>query len=248
MLTPGLVSVTFRKKEKCAVAQIASRAGLKSIEWGGDVHVPTLDAAAAAEAVSCSAENGIGIVSYGSYYRCCGTEEDIRNVVLTANMTGAGMIRVWAGNKWSNDADAEYRQLVSLNIRKMCEIAAEYSISVSAEFHGGTLTDTYDSALGLVNEVGCGNMFLYWQPNQFRDDRYNTAALRAVLPYLSYVHVFAWSDNIKYPLCAQEMQWRNYIDIIRTDGKDHNLLLEFVCDNTEEQLYRDAECLLGWIG
>ena len=38
----GLCSVTFRKKTAEEVVNIAKKAGIGYIEWGGDVHVKTL--------------------------------------------------------------------------------------------------------------------------------------------------------------------------------------------------------------
>ena len=117
----------------------------------------------------------------------------------------------------------------------------------STEFHGGTLTDHYESCVRLIDEVAMNNFCTYWQPNQFRDEEYNIAALNAVLPYLTNVHVFTWEGHSKYPLADGEAKWRRYIDILREHGGDHHMLLEFVCDDTVEQFYRDAETLKSWI-
>ena len=190
--------------------------------------------------------SGIRTVSYGSYYRCDGDEVLRENDVKCAAALSAPNIRVWAGKKGSGDASAADRAEVCANIRKTCAAAAAYGMTVSTEFHGGTLTDEYTSAVRLFEEAASDNFRLYWQPNQFRDEAYNLAALRAVLPYLSNVHVFTWSGHSRYPLRDGESLWRKYIDIIAADGRDHAMLLEFVCDDTEEQLYRDAETLHSW--
>lgn len=34
----SVASVTFRRKSVCEVAELARRAGLDAIEWGGDIH------------------------------------------------------------------------------------------------------------------------------------------------------------------------------------------------------------------
>ena len=39
----GLCSVTFRKKSMEEIIKIAQNAGVSYIEWGGDVHVRSLD-------------------------------------------------------------------------------------------------------------------------------------------------------------------------------------------------------------
>ena len=79
------------------------------------------------------------------------------------------------------------------------------------------------------------------------DDAYNLAAVKACLPYLSNVHVFTWSGHDKFPLADGERMWRQYIEIVASDGSDHGLFLEFTCDGSAEQLYRDAETLARWL-
>lgn len=247
MLTPGLISVTFRKHDKFKVAEIAKKAGLSEIEWGGDVHVPPMDLAAIDDAVAASLNNGISIASYGSYYRCNGDEEEIKAQIETASRLGAKMIRVWAGKKWSCDATDDERKATTDNLRNVCKIASPYGITVCPEFHGATLTDHYDSALRLYNDVAEDNLRLYWQPNQFKDEEYNLASCRKIMPYCTNIHVFHWEGDNMYPLSRGEMIWRKYIDIINSDGADHRMHMEFVCDGSEEQLYRDAELLLKWL-
>lgn len=247
MLNTGLVSITFRKLGTDEIARHMKNCALDTVEWGGDIHVPPLNAAAIGAAVAASRENSVKISSYGSYYRCVGDDEAINAEISTAAALGADYIRVWAGEHWSNDIDESGRAAVVSNIKKTCKCARERNLTVCPEFHQGTLTDELDSALKLVDEVAEDNFKLYWQPNQFKDDEYNLRAIRGVLPYLTNVHVFSWVGNDKYPLKDGERMWRKYIDIIRSDGRDHNLMLEFVCDGTVEQLYRDAEVLNEWL-
>lgn len=251
MLIPGLVSVTFRQKTRAEIAQLMQKAALPAIEWGGDVHIPAdkydsdeFEDALTEAAYLCSSGK-IYTASFGSYYRC--DRHDEVNSAITLSLD-APNIRVWAGNKNSEDAsDNDRRNTVSF-IRELCEELAPHGVTVSTEFHGGTLTNEYHSALRLIEEVGCENFRTYWQPNQFRDEEYNVAALKSVLPYLSSVHVFTWDAHARYPLADGEKKWRNYIDIIESFGGDHHMLMEFVKDDSEEQFLRDAEVLNRWLG
>ncbi len=249
MLTPGLVSVTFRRLSRAEIAGLMYKASLSAIEWGGDVHVcgdgftkedAELSVREAVELSSGRFKN----VSYGSYYRCEGNGYHMAD---TAEKIGAPNLRIWAGTRPSEKADPDYRKAVVANIQNLCDYCKSKSITVSCEFHGGTLTDDYTSALRLIDEVGRENFRTYWQPNQFRDEDYNIAALKAVLPYLSNVHVFTWDAKKRYPLEDGEKRWRNYIDIIRSYGGEHNMLLEFVKDDTTDQFLRDAEVLKSWL-
>lgn len=246
MLTPGLVTITFRKFDRAKICALAKKAALPLLEWGGDIHVPPTDPEAARDAVRLTAEAGLAVDTYGSYYRC-GDGEDPEPVVRTAAALGAKNLRVWSGRLGSAESDGENRRAVADSIRCVCRLAARDGLTVSTEFHQGTLTDRYESAVRLVGEVGEDNFRLYWQPNQFLDDDYNLAAVRAVAPHLSNVHVFTWSGHDRYPLADGERIWRQYLDVIREAPGDHGLFLEFVCDDTEEQLYRDAETLHAWL-
>lgn len=253
MLIPGLVSVTFRKLNVNQIAELMVKSKLTAIEWGGDVHIPEkeddsncdeLDDALT-KVAQFSEDGKFYIASYGSYCRC--ENRNCNRTVEIARSINALNIRVWAGTRSSSDADDFYRGVVTENIRNICDLAKPYGITVSTEFHGGTLTDHYESAIRLINDVERENFFTYWQPNQFRDYEYNIASLRAVMPYLSNVHVFTWRGHDKFPLDYGENEWKSYIDIIKSSGGTHHMLLEFVCDDTVEQFYRDAETLRSWI-
>ncbi len=43
MISPGLVSVTYRALPPAEIIALTAAAGLKGIEWAGDVHVPPND-------------------------------------------------------------------------------------------------------------------------------------------------------------------------------------------------------------
>jgi len=248
MLTPGLVSVTFRQLTRAEIAETITKSGICAIEWGGDIHVPPTDASAAEDAVRVCRDKGIKTVSYGSYYECSGNETEEDSVISAALRLGSDHIRVWAGKKGTADSsDAERAEIVCI-LKNFCGKAGRHGIRVSPEFHGGTLTDHYESAVRLAEEVAEDNFSLYWQPNQFRDDGYNRAALKAVLPYLSNVHVFTWDSKAWYPLADGERMWKEYIDTIASSGRDHNLLMEFVIGHSPDQFARDAETLLRWLG
>ncbi len=244
MLIPGLVSVTFRPLSRADIVSLMLSAGLTAIEWGGDVHVPPTDEDAMTDALHLT-EGKLLTVSYGSYYRCKG-DAMLENAETAISMEVPN-IRVWAGQRGSADADAPYRAEVVRHIRELCDRVSPHGMTVSTEFHGGTLTDHYESTVRLIHEVERENFCTYWQPNQFRDDAYNLAALNAILPWLTNVHVFTWAGHAKYPLAHGGAIWQRYIDILRTHGGNHGMLMEFVCDDTVEQFRKDAETLLKWL-
>ena len=247
MLNCGLVTVTFRKFDKEKIVKISKDAGLSLLEWGGDIHVPPMNKAEIEKAVSLTSSHGLKIAAYGSYYKCRGPEEDMIAAIDTAALLGADTIRVWPGEGHTYEMTAEERRGFIDNLRKACRYAAAKKITVSTEFHPHTLTDCTESTMRMIDEVADENLRLYWQPNQHKTEEYNIDSLKKVLPYLTNVHVFTWKGDDKFPLITGEKIWRQYIDIIASDNRDHGMLLEFIHDDTEEQCYKDAEVLAGWL-
>ena len=147
MIRTGLCSVTLRALAIGDVAAVTAAAGLESIEWGGDVHVPPGDMEAAESARAATAAAGLRVASYGSYYRCHG---DFDAVVASARALGAPRIRIWAGDVASAGASAAHWESVARAARDAAEQAAAHGIEVAFEFHGGTLTDTAESVLALL--------------------------------------------------------------------------------------------------
>ena len=242
MLTTGVVSVTFRPLLPDQILSLASQAGLDFVEWGSDVHVPVGDLAHASHVGEKTKDAGLRVASYGSYFKAGYSDPaSFADVIATAKALGAPNIRIWAGQKGS--AEEENRAAVAASIRACAEACAEAGMTVSLEFHPGTLTDHYESACRLAEEVAHDHLRLYWQPNQFKDEAYNLAALRAVLPYLSHVHVFAWDGAEKFPLARHERIWREYIEILKESPRDHAMLMEFVCDGSQRQFLEDAQTL-----
>lgn len=86
----GLVSVTFRQLPADEVAEVAAKAGLAAIEWGGDVHVPLGNLVAAQRVKALSEVHGLEIAAYGSYLRAGSVDrEEMRSAVATAEALGA---------------------------------------------------------------------------------------------------------------------------------------------------------------
>lgn len=244
-LISGMVSVTFRNYNVDEVIKTVKKAGLEGIEWGGDIHVPHGDTKKAAyTATSCSSA-GLKIFSYGSYYKA-GQGQDFTAILETAAALGAPNIRIWAGVKGSAESIGD-RAAIMEDIIACADRAAEYGMTLSFEYHGGTLTDNAESAVKLINDLDCHNVYLYWQPDQYNDMNYNIEALKKVLPYLLNVHVFTWDNNNRYRLSDGKIIWKKYIDIIKSDKKSHGMFLEFTSDNTESAFLEDAHTLKCWI-
>ena len=242
----GLCSISFRKHTADAVVAMAKDAEIDGIEWGGDVHVPPGDPERARSVREMTEAAGLAIPSYGSYYRCNDTTEPFGDVLDTARELGAPVIRVWAGATGSANATPEDRRDVAERLRRAVLAAAESDITVALEYHGGTLTDTRESAHQLLREVDRPELKLYWQPRtggSFEDD---LPELDAALPVLAHVHVFHWGPGgggDRRPLLEGTGDWKTYLErILKAEG-DRNCILEFIKDDSPEQLREDAAVL-----
>jgi sugar phosphate isomerase/epimerase len=236
----GLTSVTFRSLSAERIIALAKTAGLEGIEWGGDIHVPCGDTAAAARIRAATREAGLELLSYGSYYRLS-TGGVFTPVLETALALGAPMIRLWAGTLPSARADEAAYQSASAELRALCGEAAGRGIRIGLEYHRGTLTDTGESAEKLLRLTDCENLSTYWQPNPDLGAAEHCGEIGLLLPNISSVHVFYWErGNVRRPLAEGEKLWQDYARLL---GRDRNYILEFVMDDDEANFLADAQTL-----
>lgn len=254
---PGVCSVTFRSRSVEAVAGLAAQAGLTAIEWGGDVHVPPGDAAAAARVVAACAADGIAVCGYGSYLGAGGppSHDEIARVIDTTVAIGARSLRVWAQfGVEPGAADATVAPVVD-GLRAVASAAAVHGIVVGIEFHGGTLTATPASARALLAAVGAPNLGVGWQPPYWDPDHHGDAGaqLDELARSLVHVHVYEWEpDTTRRPLASGTPRWAAVCTTLRALAADDRMMtlpmprcafLEFVADDDPEQFARDAATL-----
>ncbi|RCW74760.1 sugar phosphate isomerase/epimerase family protein [Saliterribacillus persicus] len=242
----GLCSVTFREKSVEQVIDLAMQAELEGIEWGADVHVPPNDLTNAKEVHKLTESRGMKVSSYGSYYRVGDHSENdftFKEILQAAEALKAPAIRVWAGVKGSDEADKTYRSNVIKDAKKIGEEAKKAGISIHFEYHGGTLTDTKESAAALMQEVNHANVFLYWQPAVGLSVEERLRSIAVVKPWITNVHVFHWTPEKRLELGAGAREWQNYLTEIMKDHKDRYVMMEFVKDNNVNQFYQDAKTL-----
>ncbi|MGB4465964.1 MAG: hypothetical protein WBI55_07595, partial [Eubacteriales bacterium] len=61
------------------------------------------------------------------------------------------------------------------------------------------------------------------------------------------VHVFAWRGHDKFPLSDMSREWSAYLDILACEGREIDLMLEFLPVECEADLIRDAATLRALI-
>lgn len=250
MIKNGLVSVTFRQLHPAEIIDLVARAGLDAIEWGSDIHVPPCDPTHAREVRQMTADAGLRVSSYGSYYRAGEhSEVPFREYIETASILAAPTIRVWAGSRSSVDADPAYRMAVIADLCRLAHLASEESISISLEYHDKTLNDTIEAAETLfceireIDDAAARSIFSYWQPPIGASEEECITSLQRALPRLSYLHVGTWAGTRRQPLSEGRSTWQHYLDVVRSSQKYHYALLEFVAGNDPVQFLEDAVVL-----
>ena len=246
MIYTGLLSVTFRKLQPGDIIALVSQAGLQGIEWGGDIHVPHGDLKRACDVFKMTEDAGLCVAAYGSYYRvgCEGPGSiTFEQVLETAVALRAPTIRIWAGNKGSEDADGMWWSKVINESRRISELAEKVGIMVAFEYHNNTLTDTSGSACRLLKEVDCRNTGCYWQPPEGLDVDLRIHGLMQIIPWLNNIHVSHCVSNEIIPLADGIGEWQKYMEVLKNVKGDRFCMLEFVKNDDPDQFLRDAETL-----
>lgn len=248
MINSGLVSISFRKIPAIELIDIAVENKLRYIEWGGDVHVPHGDLDTAAEIRKQMDKKNLLCAAYGSYYRAGVPEQpDFSGIAETAALLGAPTVRVWAGNVGSEQCSEEQWNDIISDLRRISAIAASRGVSISTEYHRNTITDTNASAMRMLEEISSSNFYTYWQPPVDTSVEYQLEGLKQVLPRLTNVHVFQWGveegNIIRLPLADGFEEWKRYFELIKSSERDHVAMLEFIKDDSLEQLKADAATL-----
>lgn len=238
----GLCSVTFRKKSAEEVVRIAKKAGIGYIEWGGDIHVKTLEDARAVRAL-CDNE-GVKISSYGSYFNSIEYDKaQWTEICKIASAMGAASVRIWLGKKDSEKtSDSEYITLLD-NTKKMCDIAAEYSLLVCPECHDNTFNNNTDAFLRIKNDLNKDNFRTYFQSRYCRME-YDLDRIERTFDFVENVHV-SYRDLKKEQMFGKKDKY--YIDKLlaklEAKGFDGIVMVEFVDFDSEAVLYKDVNKL-----
>lgn len=191
----GFTSTTFRQiKDLEKIVDIAKRAGVDCIEWGGDIHVKTIDDAKKAK-VLCEKAN-LHISSYGSYYVVGSNDyEEWTRICKIASEMGAKSVRVWLGKKGSAKTGAEeYKKLLS-DAKSICAQAKEYGLIVSPECHKNTYNDNTDAFLNFAKDLDADNFKTYFQ-SRYLDWEYDKDRLERTVSLIETVHI-SYSESVR---------------------------------------------------
>lgn len=240
-----LTSVTFRRMKPEEILRVAARAGIEGIEWGGDVHVPAGDLAAARRVRALCEDAGIPALSLGSYF-FLNAGMDFRPVLETALALGVRDVRIWAGAVRLDGSFYQPQEIAqgAQELRAVCDCAQAEGVRIHVERHRGTMTHTPAQASSLFAQAQAPNLHSYWQPNPEKDTEENLSCIAALRPHISHVHVFTWTaDNTRLALADGADAWKRYIAALGP----RRYMIEFVRGEEPAQLLQDASHLRAWL-
>lgn len=232
----GLVSISFRTHSPQQILEAMQSAGLQYIEWGSDVHAPPEKAA---EVAALTQQYGITCCSYGTYFRL-GVDPvaELISYLDAAKALGTNIVRLWCGNKNSEDYTESEKQALFTAVREAAALAQEHNIILCMECHNNTFTNRKNAALELL--AAADSICMYWQPNQLRSEEENLSYAKAVCDVTRIIHVFNWSGKEKFPLHLAEAQWKKYLECFDSSIP---YLLEFMPDDNINTLAQEARAL-----
>lgn len=234
----GLCSISFRQHTPEEILQAMKAAELSTIEWGSDVHCPPEKAQ---EIAKLQEQYDIRCCSYGTYFRLDVTPiEELKAYITAAKVLGTNVLRLWCGNKNSEDYTEIEKRALFAACKTAAEIAETEDVTLCMECHNGTYTNRKESAIELMETVNSKHFRMYWQPNQLRSEEENIQYAKQISPYTENIHVFNWKGNEKYPLADAKDIWMNYVSCFEDDK---HLLLEFMPDDQIETLRTEADAL-----
>lgn len=247
-IRPGLCSVTFRALAPGRIVDLAASAGLEAIEWGGDMHVPPGDMVRAEQVAKATADAGLVVCSYGSYFRA-EERDDLTPVLDSAQALGADRVRIWAGRLGSADAAPHERSATIARLQSAASEAGQRGIGLALEFHSDTLADTAPATLSVLNEVDSPALTTYWQPTVAARDDVALAEYEEIAAHVSAMHVFSWWPETKRLRLSERGEfWRRLFAAAAAHPfPPRDALLEFVPNDDPALLSAEATTLRGSI-
>ncbi len=241
----GVASVTFRNKTVNQVVEIAKNSGIEFIEWGGDIHVKTIEDAKLAKKL-CD-KNNIKISSYGSYYRTGSSDKvDWEDVCRIASEMGASSVRIWLGNKDSEIfTESEYKELLE-EMKFLCSKAEEYNLLVCPECHDNTFNNNTDAILKLKNDLNCDNFKTYFQ-SRYLKINYDIDRIEKTFDFIENFHVSYRDLKLEQRFKRKD---KNYLDklIKKFISMNFNgiVIIEFTKGAKEKNFIKDVRKLKAY--
>ncbi|HIE29621.1 TPA: sugar phosphate isomerase/epimerase [Candidatus Poribacteria bacterium] len=233
----GLCTIAFSELPLEDVLDIAGRYGFDGVEiWGKQPHTPSeYDEDYFRKIKEIADSKMLEIAAFGSYVNPLTDdyEQQMETALQITQILGSKLIRVWSGGGPSKSVRANDRRLITIRLKTVCQWAGINSITVATEMHNNNLTDTAETTLQLIQDVGLPGLKTYYQPcfRKDADDFYECAKL--VGPYVANVHAqnAKQLDNGSFEACAIAdgvVNYKKIVGILRSYDYDGYLEIEFV--------------------
>lgn len=243
----ALCTIAFRERLLEYSLDLASECGFDGVEiWGREPHISEVyDANRVAAARRMVSERGLEVAVFGSYLRFGATQPEdltLRDVLQIAAGLEAPVIRVWASDVPSAEADRELWAHTVAECREAARAADKMGIRLAAEMHSNTLADTGASARRLVEEVDHPAFGLNYQASPRLDEEDALTRLELVLPHVFHLHAQNYVplngalDRVeRVGLAEGAIDYAPLVQRLRDVGYDGYLAVEFCPSNHEDK-------------
>jgi 3-dehydroshikimate dehydratase len=192
------------------------------------------------------------IAAFGSYVNPLmdDYEQQMETALRITQTLGSKLIRVWSGGGPSKSIRPHDRRIISIRLKAMCQWAGINGITVATEMHNNNLTDTAETTLKLIQDVGLPGLKTYYQPcfRNDADDFYECAKL--VGPHLVNVHAqnAKQLDDGRFEACAIAdgiVDYEKIVQILKSYDYDGYLEIEFVYGENKLAALKNDRNFLG---
>lgn len=242
----GLCSIAFRERLLEYTLDLACEAGIDGVEiWGREPHISEeYDANRVAAARKMVEDRGLDVAVFGSYLRLGAVETEsmpLRDTLQIATGLDVPMVRVWASDVGSDEADDDLWKRTVEESREAACAAEKMGLQFAVEMHTNTLADTASSAKRLVEDVSRDNFGLNYQPLPNLDDD-AVGRLKRVLPYVCHFHAQNYAALNGDPgrierasLAEGVIDYVPLVNILDEQGYDGYIAVEFSPSNVEDK-------------
>ncbi len=193
----ALCTISHREKLLEYALDVARELGFDAVElWGREPHISEkFDENRVHAARKMIEDRGLQLCCLGSYVVFAPvrtrTEElvDLDDTLHTARCLRAPLVRVWASDVGSAKATKKQWEHTVAEIQDACDRAARLNLTLAAEMHDGTLADTADSSLRLLEQVDRPNFKLNFEVSHQRVQEPPQERLRRVLDHVVHLHL-----------------------------------------------------------
>lgn len=242
----ALCSIAFRERLLEYSLDIACEAGIDGVEiWGREPHISEeYDANRVAATRKMVEDRGLDVAVFGSYLRLGAVNTEsmpLRDVLQIATGLDVPLVRVWASDVGSDEADDGVWKNTVEECREAACSAQKMGLGLAVEMHTNTLADTASAARRLVEDVARDNFGLNYQPLPSLEADAVTR-LKEVLPYVCHCHAQNYAALNGDPgkierasLSEGVIDYVPLVDLLREDGYDGYMAVEFSPSNVEDK-------------